>query len=109
MNVSLNGQHFTRKGAVFTVYKPVEVKELRPSCGLAVGRTLLEIVGSGFFKSDMINVRFGAGKEAISVPGHFNSESVISCRVPECYELLVNERAHHEDMQVRLFCTQQYM
>ena len=59
VEVTLNGQQYSRSAVRFAYYAPEAVVRLSPSSGLITGSTVVRVLGSGFRPFDVSLCHFG--------------------------------------------------
>ena len=75
VEVTLNGQQYSRSAVRFAYHEPETVVQLSPSSGLITGSTVVRVLGSGFRPFETTLCRFGA----IAVNATWVSSSEVRC------------------------------
>ena len=81
VEVSLNGQQFTRSGVTYVYYELVVVSHVVPSAGPRTGGTVLTVIGAGFAAGRDFRCRFEGSPEAV-VFATFESDGSVLCTTP---------------------------
>jgi hypothetical protein len=78
VEVSQNGQQFTRKGLLYSVRTPAYGHAVSPSHGPMQGFTVVTVTGSGFAEDQRFMCQFGG----IEVETTLISSSILTCPTP---------------------------
>ena len=80
VEVSTNGEGFSREGVKYHVQEAPVILAMRPSAGPEVGGTAITLLGSRFWQSSEVFCRFGFG--AAVVIGEMVSQTELVCTSP---------------------------
>ena len=85
MQVSVNGQDFSRSAAQFWYNDDVSVTHVSPTNGPPTGGTVLVVTGDGFYDSAKLKCAFSSttsGNTLATVVATFLSDTQVQCIVP---------------------------
>lgn len=80
VEVSVDGEHFTKSDTVFRFVSPVRVTSLVPASGPVLGGTVVHVIGSGFSEFENYDCRFGSA--GLVRAAQVVLEGVVTCVAP---------------------------